>query len=762
MSEITKEFSVLGKSIPRVNGADKVRGKIQFAEDLSFPGMVYGKLKLADVVHAKIIKIDTSKAEALPGVLAVITGKDTPKAYNIMHYQATEHPLANGKVRYYGEPVAAVAAINKKIATHAVTLIEVEYEELPFIIDPLKSLAQDEIRIHEEFKNNLHLDDVQSFGDVEKAFNDSHLVLEENYYTNGVHNAFIENHCAIADFNLENGKLILHTNIQLPNNTQRILSDVLDMELSQIRVKAPFIGGAFGGKTEPTPLSIVACVLSKKTGRPVKIASTRKETFYINKGRHPSYVKLKMGFKEDGTITAADVDYIIDGGAHSSWGMIIMWFSAALMHLPYKIPNIYFHGRRVFTNRPSFGAQRGVGGVQARVPVECLLDAAAQKLGKSAIELRMQNAVESGYQTKAATQVRHSEFKKCLEAIREKSGFDQKHGKLPMGRGIGVAAGHYSTGGAYLLFNSFRPHSTANIKVDPEAGITVFTGITDIGQGARTVVKQMAAEMFGVTVNDVNLFCQDTMMCPFDNGTYDSRVTYGVGHAVKNACLAAIEKLTDFVAAGMRLAPHHMICKNGQIVSKFNPKKTIPFKKAVEMYLSSVGSLYATGEYTPPQPSAKYPGGLIGPSPAFGFSAQAVEVDVDMDTGHVKIVNYWEAGDCGKVLNPMSVEGQVEGGISMGIGQCLFEDVAVSENGIPLNPNFHEYCIPGIMDMPEIDGECVESYDPTSAFGSKEIGEGPLVVVPPVFLNAVSDAIGVRMTKLPLKPETILKALGKI
>jgi len=762
MSEIKQEFSIIGKSVPRVNGADKVRGRTLFTEDLKLPGMVYGKMKLSNIVHANIKRIDVSKAEALPGVLAIATGRDTPVPFNVAFHLPTEHPLANGKVRYFGEPVAAVAAVDERTADEAVSLIDVEYEELPVVVDPWESLSQDEVRLHQEFPFNIHLDDKQVFGDVETAFKASFLVLENSYYTNGVHNAFIENHAAIADYQPDNGKLTLHTNIQLPNTTQRILASTLQMPLDKIRVQVPFVGGAFGGKTEATPMSIIACVLSRKIGRPVKMATTRRETFYINKGRHPSYVKLKMGFQQDGTITAVDMDYLIDGGAHTGWGLVIMWFSAALLHLPYKIPNTFFHGRRVLTNRPSFGGQRGVGAVQVRVPIECLIDEAAQKLGLSAVDVRLKNAVESGYQTKATVEVRHAEFKKCLETVRQKSGFDQKHGKLPFGRGIGLAAGHYSTGGAYLLFNSFRPHTTVNVKVDAEAGITIFTGITDIGQGARTVIRQMAAEIFGLAVNDINLFCQDTMMCPFDNGTYDSRVTYGVGHALKNACIKARRKLTDFVAIGMRLAPHHMVCKNGQIYSQYNPKKTIPFKKALEMYHSSVGALYETGEYTPPQPKGDYPGSLIGPSPAFGFSVQAAEVEVDTDTGHIKILHYWEAGDCGKPLNPMSVEGQVQGGIAMGIGQCLFEDVRVNRYGIPLNTTFHEYCIPGFLEMPDIDGEAVDSYDPTSAFGSKEIGEGPLVVVPPLLLNAVSDAIGVRLTKLPLTPEAVLRALGKI
>lgn len=762
MSENTQEFSVIGKNIPRVNGADKTRGRAQFTDDMKLPGMLYAKLKTAKVAHANIKSIDTSRAESYPGVYAVITGEDTPKPFNVANHLPTEHPLAYRKVCYYGEAVAAVAAKDKQTAAEAVELIDVEYEELPVLTDPFEAMGQDEVRIHEDFKNNIHLEGEQIFGDVEEAFKNSHLVLENSYYTNAVNGGFIEPHAVVADYSPSNRKMVVYTNVQLPFTMQRMMPELVDLPKENIRVIVPYVGGGFGGKTEPTPYAFLTAVLAKKVGRPVKLTLTREETFFLNKGRHPSHVKLKMGFEEDGTITGIDLDYMIDGGAHSSWGMVVMWFSAALMQLPYKVANTSFRGRRVFTNKATCGAQRGLGGVQVRVPIECLIDEAAQKLGMSAIDLRLKNAVESGYKTRAAAEVRHAEFKKCLESIKRRSEFDKKQGKLPFGRGIGVAAGHYSTGGAFLLFNSFRPHSVANVRVDPEVGVTLYVGITDIGQGARTVIRQMAAEVLGVDINHVNLFTQDTLLCPFDNGTYDSRVTYGSGHAVKNACLQAKKKLTDFVAAGMRLAPHHMECKGGKIYSIYDSRKSIDFKTAVELYYNSVGALFAAGEYTPPQPKAKYDGNLIGPSPAFGFSVQAMEVEVDTDTGHIRILKYWEAGDCGKALNPMSVEGQIEGGISMGIGQSLFEDLVVNKNGVPLNPNFHEYCIPSIKDMPDIDGEIVESYDPTSAFGSKEIGEGPLVVVPPLFLNAVSDAIGVRLTRLPLTPEVILKALGKI
>jgi 4-hydroxybenzoyl-CoA reductase subunit alpha len=473
-------------------------------------------------------------------------------------------------------------------------------------------------------------------------------------------------------------------------------------------------------------------------------------------------MRMRMGFDREGRITAVDFDNLLDGGAHSSWGFVVLWFVAALTHLPYKIPNVRYQGRRIFTNKPTTGAQRCLGGVQVRICVESLLDQGAEKLGLSPYAVRMLNAVETGYRTPTVIEVRHAEFKKCLETVVRNSGYLEKHGKLPFGRGVGLAGGHYSTGGAFLLYPSNRPHSTANIRVDTEAGVTVFIGATNIGQGSNTVICQMAAEMLGVDYRDVHLVCQDTLLAPMDNGTYDSRLTYGAAHAVKAAALAVRGKLFETAAVMLGVRKEHLECADGEIFSVFEPKRRVAFQKAVAQHLSAVGALFGTGEYTPPQPRGDYAGKLIGPSPAFGFTAQVAEVDIDLETGKIRIVGYWEAGDCGKALNPMAVEGQVEGAISMGIGAALYEEMVMDANGAMLNPNFHDYRMPTALDMPPIHGAIVESYDPHSAFGNKEVGEGPVGPVIPAILNAVYDAIGIRFTAVPLTPEKILAALGKI
>ncbi len=758
----TPTFSVVGKSVPRVDSADKVRGKAVFTDDLKLPGLVHAKIKHSTVAHGRIVRIDTSKAAAVPGVLAVITGDECVKPYSVNNYKPSEWALARGKVVYYGEGVAAVAAMDAKTAARAVDLIEVEYEELPVLLDPREALTRDDVRIHEWAEHNVGYEGLQQFGDVDTTLEQSPIVVENSFYSSYTHCGFLEPQSTVADFNPGSGQLTVYTCNQLPHYLQQTIARTIDHPMEKIRVVIPTVGGAFGGKTEATPSCLVACLLSRKLGRPVKVTYSREEVFFQNKGRHPAHMTMKMGFDRDGRITALDFDCLLDGGGHSSWGFVVMWFIAALMHLPYRLPVVRYRGKRVYTNKPTPGAQRCLGGVQVRIAFESMLDMGAGKLGINPLEVRLRNAVETGYKGPTVIEVRHTEFKQCLESVAARSKFVEKHGKLPFGRGIGMAGGHYSTGGAFLLYPSYRPHSTAQIRVDTEAGVTLYIGATAIGQGAITVMAQMTAEMLGIDYRDVHIVHQDTMLAPMDNGTYDSRLTYGAGHAIKLAAQDVLQKLFEVAAVALGVRPDHLECKAGEIRSIYEPARKVPFKKAVYQYLSAKGALVGLGEYTPPQPKGDYEGKLIGPSPAFGFTAQAAEVEVDLETGRITVVGYWEAGDCGNPINPMSVEGQVEGAISMGLGAAFFEEMVMDARGKMLNPNFHDYKMPTALDMPDLDLEIVKSYDPTSAFGNKEVGEGPVGPVIPAILNAVYDAIGIRFTEVPLKPEKVLWALGTI
>ena len=762
MSGNGKPFRVIGKSLPRVNGADKVRGRALFTDDMKLPGMVVAKIKSSTVAHARILRIDTAKAAALPGVLAVITGDECRKPYSVNNYKPSEWALAREKVVYYGEGIAAVAAMDEATAERALDLIDVDYEELPVLLDPHEAMEHDDVRIHEWAEHNVGYEGLQQFGDVDGTLEHSHVVVENSFYSSYTSCGFLEPQSTLADYNAGTGQLTVYTCNQLPHYLQQTIARTIDHPMERIRVIVPTVGGAFGGKTEATPACLVACLLSRKLGRPVKITYTREEVFHQNKGRHPAYMQMKMGFDAEGHISAVDFDCLLDGGGHSSWGFVVMWFIAALTHLPYKIPVLRYKGKRVYTNKPTPGAQRCLGGVQVRIAVEAMLDMGAEKLGINPYDVRMINAAEAGYKGPTVIEVRHSEFKKCLESVATRSGFLEKHGKLPFGRGIGMAGGHYSTGGAFLLYPSFRPHSTAQIRVDTEAGVTLAIGATAIGQGATTVMCQMVAEELGVDYREVHLVCQDTMLAPMDNGTYDSRLTYGSAHAIKRAAADIKAKLFDVAAIMVGAGREHLDCADGQVFSIYEPQRKVPFKKAVYQYLSTKGVLVGIGEYTPPQPKGDYDGKLIGPSPAFGFTAQAAEVEVDLETGKISVVGYWEAGDCGKAINPMAVEGQVEGAISMGLGAAFYEEMVVDAKGKMLNPNFHDYKMPTALDMADLHTEIVDSYDPSSAYGNKEVGEGPVGPVIPAILNAVYDAIGIRFTEVPLKPEKVLWALGKI
>ena len=753
-----RDFTSVGKSVPRKDAALKARGEAKYTDDLTLPGMLYGKIKRSPYAHALIKNIDCRRALALPGVREVITGKEAPIPYGIVPQNPTEYALAVGKVRYSGEGVAAVAAVDEETAEEALELIAVEYEPLPVLLDPLEAMARNDVLIHENVPHNIAYEGRQEFGDPDGALARSAYVLEKEFRTSYVNHAFLEPHAGLAAFSPD-GELTVYASTQIPHYLHRTLSLVLQMPMHKIRVSVPTVGGGFGGKGEVASAELCAALLARKTGRPVKVTYERSEVFAQHKGRHPCVIKMKIGVDQDGLIQAVDFDNILDGGAYAGWGIVVLFYTAAMIHLPYRVPNARFRGRRIFTNKPTTGAMRGLGGVQPRFAMESMLDELAQMAGLSPYEIRMRNAVESGYTTKSNVYVPHSEFKKCLQTAAEKSGYLEKHGRLPFGRGIGLAGGYYISGTAYTLYMSYKPHSSAMIRVDTEAGVTLYCGATDIGQGSDTVMAQMAAEALGVRYEDVHVVSGDTTLAPFDLGSFASRVTYGTGQAIKMAAAEINQKLFAVAAAELGVRAEHLTAKNYRIFSRFEPKKAMDWHRAVEKYIDAQGPLVGAGHYTPPRAGGKFQGGKIGQSPTFGFSAQVTEVEVDLETGKVKVLKVTEAGDCGQAINPLSVEGQVEGSILMGMGQALYEEIKVAPDGKLLNPNLHDYKIPTIMELPEIDSTIVESYDPTAPFGAKESGEGPIQPVIPAIANAVADAIGVRFTDLPITPEKVLRAL---
>ncbi|MCL2437004.1 MAG: xanthine dehydrogenase family protein molybdopterin-binding subunit [Clostridiales bacterium] len=758
--DYTREFTEVGRNLPRLDGAAKVTGKVQYTDDLVLPRMVYGKLLRTTHAHAKIKSIDYSEAMKLDGVLAVITGEDCPIPYGIVPHNANEHALANGKVRNWGEPVAAVAAIDERTAEKALELIKVEYEVLEALVDPREAIKRDDVRIHENSPNNIAYEGVQLYGDPDGALKESHFVLEQEYYSSYVNHGFIEPQSAIADFDVNTGKLHLYATCQVPHYTHQQLSKVLEMPMNKIRITVPLIGGGFGGKGVASQADFCASILSRKIGRPVKITYERSEVFATNNGRHPCYMKFKMGFDKEGKITAVDFTNLMEGGAYAGWGIVVLFYTASMVHIPYKVPHVRFDGKRIYTNKPVAGAHRGLGGVQPRFAMEQMLDEAAKHFGMTPFEIRMLNAIESGYTAKSQMYVPHSEYKKCLEVVVEKSDFLKKQGKLPYGKGIGMSGGYYISGTSYTLYLSYKPHTVATIKIDEENGATVFCGATDIGQGCDTVMAQMAAETLGLKSEDVKTVTRDTTLSTFDLGTFASRLTFAAGWAIRQAAEKVNAELFPVAAALMKCRGDEVAVKDGMFYSIFEGnKKKVPWTEVVTTYIESNGPLTCTGQFTPPRRKGIVQGGNIGHSPTFGLSAQVAEVDVCLDTGKVTVTKITEAGDCGVPINPMSVKGQVHGSIQMGLGQALYEEMKIAPDGRFVNPSLHDYKMPTTMDMPEIDAYIVDSFDPSAPYGAKESGEGPIQPTIPAVFNAVYDAIGVRFHEMPLTPEKVLNAI---
>lgn len=764
--EYNREFTEVGRNIPRLDGPAKVTGKVQYTDDLVLPRMVYGKILRSPHAHANIKSIDYSEALKLDGVLGVITGEDCPVAYGIVPHNANEHALAVGKVRNWGEGVAAVAAIDEAIAEKALELIKVEYEVLEAIVDPREAVKRDDLRIHEDHPNNIAYEGVQVYGDPDKALAESDYVLEKEFYSSYVTHGFIEPQSAIADFDPNTGKLHLYATCQVPHYTHQQLAKVLEMPMNKIRITVPLIGGGFGGKGVASQADFCSALLSRKIGRPVKITYERSDVFATNNGRHPCYMKFKMGFDKNGKITAVDFNNLMDGGAYSGWGVVVLFYTASMVHLPYVVPNVKFDGKRVYTNKPTCGAQRGLGGVQPRFAMEQLLDEAAVHFGMTPYEIKKLNSVESGYTAKSMMYVPHSEYKKCLDEVVEKSGYMDKIGKLPYGKGIGLSGGYYISGTSYTLYLSYKPHTVATIKIDDENGVTLYCGATDIGQGVDTVMAQMAAETLGVKTEDVKVVPRDTQISTFDLGTFASRLTFATGWAIRQAAEKVNAELFPVAASMLRCRGDEIAVKDGYFYSIYERHgrhgkkgKEIAWAEVVDMYMQSNGPLSCSGQFTPPRRKGIQQGGNIGHSPTFGFSAQVAEVDVDLDTGKINVVKITEAGDCGQPINPMSVEGQVHGSIQMGLGQALYEEMQIAPDGRFLNPSLHDYKMPTIRDMPKVDANIVEAYDPSAPYGGKESGEGPIQPTIPAIFSAVYDAIGVRFTEMPLTPEKVLNAI---
>jgi 4-hydroxybenzoyl-CoA reductase alpha subunit len=759
-------FRVIGKAHPKVDGIAKATGAAVYTDDIALPGMLHAKILRSTQAHARIVRIDAAAALALEGVHAVITGRDLPIKYGVIPWTPDENALALDKVRFIGDEVAAVAAVDEDTANAALKLIRVEYQPLLAFLDPEEALRTGEPQIHEqtpEQKQKEHRGNVSkhvelSFGDLEGGFAQADVVFEDDYSFHGTTHTPIEPHCALAQYSPD-GVLTLWSSTQITHYVQKTVARVLGLPESRVRVIQPALGGAFGGKSDPFALEFVVAKLAMLTGRPVKCLWTREEVFYAHRGRHPMRMHYRTGARRDGKLTAVDARILIDGGAYSSFGLVTTYYSGQLLTGPYHFPAYRFDSTRVFTNKPPCGPKRGHGSVQPRFAFEVQLDQLAERLALDPIELRRRNFQGAQVETVNGQRVTSNGFLQCLEAVERASGWKERRGRLPRGRGLGVAGSMYITGTNYPVYPNPLPQAGVQLKVDRSGLVTVFTGGNDIGQGSNSIARYIVAEELGLDPCDVRVVAADTDLCPVDLGAYSSRVTFMVGNALIDACRKLRAKLLAALAEHWQVPAQRLELGLGLAYDREDPTRKLVMREVLQLAEARFDTLGETGSYNTPKLGGDYRGGTIGASPAYSFTAHVVELVVDEETGRITVENCWIAHDCGRALNPMLVAGQIEGSAYMGIAEALLEDHGVNRFGLHAGPSLLDYRIPTAVDTPELHALIVESLDPEGPYGAKEAGEGPLHPSLPAISNAVYDAVGLRLKHLPFTPARVLAAL---
>ncbi|MGH7318562.1 MAG: molybdopterin cofactor-binding domain-containing protein [Candidatus Rokuibacteriota bacterium] len=754
-------LSVVGQPLPKVDAWSKVVGETRFADDLILPRMAYAKILRAQTPHARITRIDTRRAAAEPGVYAVITGKDFPPVkFGIMPVSQDEEPLCVDRVRFVGDPVAAVAAVDEETAERAMHVIEVEYAPLSPLMSIDQALKDGTPRIHEYGDgHNIHKLVSLEFGDVEEGFREADLVREDVFFFEGNTHLPMEQHAAVAQWTPDR-KLTLWSSTQTPHYVHRALGKVLQLPMSHIRVIATPNGGAFGGKSDPFSHEMVVARLTQLTGRPVKTTLTREEVFYTHRGRHPVLMWIKSGVRRDGEILAIHFRSYLDGGAYGSYGVASTFYTGALQTVTYKVARYKFEGCRVFTNKPPCGPKRGHGTPQPRFALEVHLDKIAADLGLDPAEMRRRHAVDEHSKTVNHLTITTSGLRECIDRVVAASGWREKFGKLPKGRGIGFAVSSYISGAGLPIYWNDMPHSGVVVKIDRGGGVAAFCGSIDIGQGSDSVLAYVVAEVLGIRPEDIRVVTADTDLTPVDLGSYSSRVTLMTGNAAKEAGEKLRGLLVDAAAKKLEVSPADLEARDRRIFVRDDPSRGLAFDEAARLAEAAYGTLVAAGSYTPPKRAAKFKGAGVGPTPAYSYSACAVELQVDPETGEIRIDRIWIAHDGGTAINPLLVEGQVEGSVYMGLGEALMEE-QVFRHGLHKIPSMLEYKSPTTLETPEITTILVQTRDPEGPFGAKEAGQGPLLPVIPAIANAVHDAVGVRIDEVPITPEKILKALDQ-
>jgi 4-hydroxybenzoyl-CoA reductase alpha subunit len=747
------KYTVLNTPVHNIDGMAKVTGRAIYTFDVTLPGMLHAKILRSSYQHANILNIDTSRAETLPGVKAVVTGKDSlgVKQGIWRRYKelCDEEILTRSRVRYIGEPVAAVAAMDEDTAEEAMGLVDVEYESLPAVYDPLEAIKEGAPQIHEGADRNINVTRHIEWGNVDEAFAQSDYVREDWFRCSAQAHMCMETHCAVSSYTPD-GKLTVYTSTQAPYYIQVLLAWTLGLRENDVRVISKYTGGGFGSKFELDSAQFCSALLSMKLCRPVKIVLTREEEFIATKRRTPMVYFARTGVKKDGTFMGKECRVFTEGGAYTAMGATALYLTGFFQSFPYKWPNYRYDGYRVYTNTAPTSAMRGFGAPQATFVSETQIDMIAAELGMDPVEIRRKNGMTPNYEVPGQATIQSCGLHECLDKINE---WVQSRGKLPPNRGIGIASYGFMSGGIFNWFDSPYSFSSAVVRVNIDGKVDLFVGAQDIGQGSNTTLAMICAEELGVRVEDIRVQSGDTDVCPPDLGAWGSRQTLMAGNATKMAAAEAKRQILEFAAA--KMGPnvvYDLDIKDRWIHLVARPERGISFvDMAREAIRGKDGqAIMGRGHYTPHRK------GMI--SPAYSFGVQAVEAEVDRETGKIQLINVVTAHDCGQPINPIGLTGQLEGAIAMAAGYGFTEDMPMDEGKI-LNPNLVDYKIVRAADMPETEVFEVETFEPEGPFGAKEAGEGLTNPTAGALANAVFHAVGVNIKELPITPEKVLNAL---
>jgi 4-hydroxybenzoyl-CoA reductase alpha subunit len=760
------EFSVVGERLPRVDAREKVTGEAKYAADYSLPYMLWCKLLRSPHPHARILNIDTSKAEKLSGVKAVVTGKDFGGwTWGWMPTTRDEPPLAVGKVRYMAEAVAGVAAIDEDTAEEATELIKVNYEELPGVFDPEEAMKDGAPEVHDYVKNNISVEYHWHFGDVDKAFAESYIVREDRFRTARATHGYLEPPAILAYYD-PTGYITVWAAKQSPYFLYRHLAACFKLPLSRIRVIQPFIGGGFGGtKNDSLAGDFCAVMLSKKTGKPVKYVESMEEELTTSRRRHSMIVYSKMGVSQDGLLKAIHHRVIADGGGYTAVGPLSTYLAGFATTLPYKLPHFKYDAYRVFTNNPMGAAMRGHGITHTRFAAEIQMEMIAEELGIDPAEMRMRNAIDQPkpgtiYETINKVTLKTCGLKQAIQEVtqdpiwRDRDKMHRKEGNISWGVGLSSAS---FLGGARQMGHQA---CAAIVRVCEDGTVNLITGATDCGQGSDTVLCMIAAEELGVKLEDIDIKRVDTTYTPVDPGTYGSRVTILAGQATQKAARQAKKQLIEAAAKNWQVKPEEVDIKLGEVLVKSDPGKKMPFSRLARIacYSGTGAVILGTGYSSYGLEPLDLTSGIGNGGTSYSFTAQSAKVGVDTETGKITVTDFTLASDCGRLLSPITAEGQIEGGAIQGLGQTIYEDF-IMDKGKTLNPTFLDYKMPNSTDAPNIRLIDIVTDDPDGPFGAKETAEGSIVSAPPAVVSAIHNATGMWFKELPVTPEKIVRAL---